>query len=59
MTTNEAMLLQMYDSEGELDARGRLQSARCAHSSFELAENGEELRTRESIEVRCIVLSSK
>ena len=59
MNTTEAIVFQIFDSEGELNDNGNLYSARCVHASFCLSECGEESMTRESIEVRCIVLTSK
>ncbi|KAI5924424.1 hypothetical protein F4810DRAFT_719328 [Camillea tinctor] len=58
MTPNEALLLQCFDSQGSRKGPEDLllDYVQCAHGSFRLKEDGDETYTRESIEVRCLVL---
>ncbi|GAW13449.1 hypothetical protein ANO14919_028350 [Xylariales sp. No.14919] len=59
MTPDDVFLIQCFDSEEqspESVALGGLQHAQCAHGSFRLADDMDESCTRESIEVRCLVV---
>ncbi|KAI0968335.1 hypothetical protein F4678DRAFT_442755 [Xylaria arbuscula] len=60
MTPHDVLLIQCFDSrersseDGAHDGLGYVQ---CAHGSFRLNEEGNESSTRESIEVRCLVVT--
>jgi hypothetical protein len=58
MQTNEAILLQCYDNAGKVEGSGSGFGARVAHVSFSLTVDESESSERESIEVRCIVITS-
>lgn len=60
MGADDVVLLQCFDNIDDMaeNRDGEAQAARCAHASFCLAEKGYEACSRESIEIRCIVLSS-
>ncbi|KAI1159328.1 hypothetical protein F5B18DRAFT_33278 [Nemania serpens] len=60
MTPNDMLLLQCFDSREqprEVVAAGGLKHCQCAHGCFRLQED--EPCTRESIEVRCLVVMNK
>ncbi len=55
----DVFLIQCFDSQKQSSEGGAydgLDHAQCAHGTFRLAEEGEEPCTRESIEVRCLVV---
>ncbi|KAM6513479.1 hypothetical protein FALCPG4_015894 [Fusarium falciforme] len=56
MTPNDVLLLQCFDSVPVSNEGWGWNHVQCAHGSFELAEDGFEPCTRESIEVRCVVV---
>lgn len=58
MQTNEAVLLQCFDNAGKMAESGIGRGARVAHASFCLARDGDVELGRESVEVRCIVVTS-
>ncbi|KAI1273549.1 hypothetical protein F5Y07DRAFT_411260 [Xylaria sp. FL0933] len=58
MTPDDVLLIQCFDSQEQSLEKGAcdgLRYAQCAHGSFRLAEEDESC-TRESIEVRCLVV---
>jgi hypothetical protein len=56
MTTNEYLMLQCFDSRPHLDDLTLAQNPRCAHASFNPACTERPGCSRQSIEVRCLVL---
>ena len=58
MDTREAVLFQTSGSHREPNLNSILHSARCAHSLFFSLGPEEKLMTRQSIEARCIVITS-
>ncbi|KAI1203684.1 hypothetical protein F5X97DRAFT_330278 [Nemania serpens] len=61
MTPSDMLLLQCFDSQeqpAEVVASGGLNHSQCAHGCFQLKEEDEPC-TRESIEVRCLVVMNK
>ncbi|KAI1305041.1 hypothetical protein F5Y03DRAFT_406619 [Xylaria venustula] len=61
MTPHDVLLIQCFDSRkrgSEDGAQDGLDYVQCAHGSFRLDEEGNESYTRESIEVRCLVVTA-
>ncbi|KAI1119871.1 hypothetical protein F5Y10DRAFT_273635 [Nemania abortiva] len=59
MTPNDILLLQCFDSQEQQRVHPRaLKHAQCAHGSFRMEEEGETY-TRESIEVRCLIVMKR
>jgi len=56
MSTSDLVLLQCFDSLGQLDGQGFKRRTRCAHGSFNLYGSEEETFTRSSMELRCLIL---
>ena len=56
MSTRDVLLLQCFDSQQYIDDSGSPRDIRCAHASISPLTLADEKHSRQSIEVRCLVL---